>query len=56
MLGDVFYSKAFFELSKMGDLIAQALSNAVLRLSRGEIEDVFVGEVLIATNKNTGAF
>ncbi|GAA7192928.1 polyprenyl synthetase family protein [Helicobacter pylori] len=44
MLGDVFYSKAFFELSKMGELIAQALSNAVLRLSRGEIEDVFVGE------------
>ncbi|GAA9905692.1 polyprenyl synthetase family protein [Helicobacter pylori] len=44
MLGDVFYSKAFFELSKMGALIAQALSNAVLRLSRGEIEDVFVGE------------
>ncbi|GHQ29636.1 polyprenyl synthetase family protein [Helicobacter pylori] len=44
MLGDVFYSKAFFELSKMGELIAKALSNAVLRLSRGEIEDVFVGE------------
>lgn len=44
MLGDVFYSKAFFELSKMGEAIAQILSNAVLRLSRGEIEDVFVGE------------
>ncbi|UOR85077.1 polyprenyl synthetase family protein [Helicobacter pylori] len=44
MLGDVFYSKAFFELSKMGESIAKALSNAVLRLSRGEIEDVFVGE------------
>ncbi|GAA9992509.1 polyprenyl synthetase family protein [Helicobacter pylori] len=44
MLGDVFYSKAFFELSKMGESIAQVLSNAVLRLSRGEIEDVFVGE------------
>ncbi|AFI06246.1 polyprenyl synthetase family protein [Helicobacter cetorum] len=44
MLGDVFYSKAFFELSKMGGLIAQTLSNAVLRLSRGEIEDVFIGE------------
>ncbi len=56
MLGDVFYSKAFFELSKMGEAIAQILSNAVLRLSRGEIEDVFVGKVLITTNKNTGVF
>ncbi|WP_104748800.1 polyprenyl synthetase family protein [Helicobacter cetorum] len=44
MLGDVFYSKAFFELAKMGESIAQTLSNAVLRLSRGEIEDVFLGE------------
>ncbi|AFI04585.1 polyprenyl synthetase family protein [Helicobacter cetorum] len=44
MLGDVFYSKAFFELSKMGEVIAQILSNAVLRLSRGEIEDVVISE------------
>lgn len=44
MLGDVFYSKAFFELTKMDIRIARSISNAVIELSRGEIDDVFMGE------------
>lgn len=41
MLGDVFYSKAFFELSKFGNSeIAQIISNSVVKLSLGEILDV----------------
>ncbi|PAF53337.1 hypothetical protein BKH42_06355 [Helicobacter sp. 13S00482-2] len=44
MLGDVFYSKAFFELTKMDNRIAKSISNAVVELSRGEIDDVFMGE------------
>ncbi|PAF49750.1 hypothetical protein BKH41_00105 [Helicobacter sp. 12S02232-10] len=44
MLGDVFYSKAFFELTKIDDRVARCISNAVVELSRGEIDDVFMGE------------
>lgn len=44
MLGDVFYSKAFYELTKLDVRIAQSISNAVFELSRGEIEDVFMSE------------
>lgn len=40
MLGDVLYSKAFYELSKLDMNIAQSVSLAVTRLSIGEIEDV----------------
>lgn len=44
MLGDVFYSKAFFELTHFDVTIAQSISNAVVELSRGEIDDVFMSE------------
>lgn len=44
MLGDVLYSKAFFELSKLDGKIAQRVSYAVTRLSVGEIEDVKLSE------------
>ncbi|PAF50599.1 polyprenyl synthetase family protein [Helicobacter sp. 13S00477-4] len=44
MLGDVLYSKAFFELTKMDQRIAQSISNAVIELSRGEIDDVYLSE------------
>lgn len=44
MLGDVLYSKAFFELSKLDMTIAQRVSYAVTRLSIGEIEDVKLSE------------
>lgn len=40
MLGDILYSKAFYELSSMGQETAQTLSLAVNRLSVGELMDV----------------
>ncbi|EFR46874.1 polyprenyl synthetase family protein [Helicobacter cinaedi] len=40
MLGDVLYSKAFYELSCLDVRLAQSVSSAVVRLSIGEIEDV----------------
>lgn len=40
MLGDVLYSKAFYELSVLDSRLAQSVSSAVVRLSIGEIEDV----------------
>lgn len=44
MLGDVLYSKAFFELSKLDSALARSVSSAVVRLSIGEIEDVKLSE------------
>lgn len=43
MLGDVMYSKAFFELAGTDMKVAQILSNAVVQLSIGELEDVHLG-------------
>ena len=40
MFGDILYSKAFSELSKMDDKIAYCVSNAVTLLSIGEMMDV----------------
>ncbi len=40
MLGDILYSSAFHELSKMESSIAQSLSLSVCKLSMGEIADV----------------
>jgi len=40
MLGDIFYSKAFYELSKLPQNIAQTISQAVTNLSLGELMDV----------------
>lgn len=44
MLGDVLYSKAFYELSCLDVRLAQSVSNAVVRLSIGEIEDVSLSQ------------
>ncbi|MBR8462726.1 polyprenyl synthetase family protein [Campylobacter sp. faydin G-24] len=44
MLGDILYSKGFFELSKFAPNIAQCLSQAVSHLSIGELLDVRLGE------------
>lgn len=44
MLGDILYSKGFFELSKFDDFVAMSISNAVSRLSIGELMDVKLGE------------
>jgi len=40
MLGDVLYSKGFFELNTLGVPVAQLISNAVTQLSLGELKDV----------------
>lgn len=40
MLGDILYSRAFFELSHFPKDIAQSLSKSVMELSVGELEDV----------------
>jgi len=40
MLGDILYSKAYFELSKFEGRIAAALSGAVTKLAVGELMDV----------------
>ncbi len=44
MMGDIFYSKAFFELTKLGSDVAQIVSFAVLSLSKGEMQDVFLSK------------
>ncbi len=40
MLGDIIYSRAFYELIDFGEKIAKIISNAVYLLSQGELEDV----------------
>ena len=40
MLGDILYSKGFFELTSLGKGVAQLISNAVTQLSIGELKDV----------------
>lgn len=40
MLGDILYSKAYNELSSLDNRIVKYVSNAVVKLSVGEIEDV----------------
>ncbi len=40
MLGDILYSKAFFELNTFPTFIAQTISDAVTKLSAGELLDV----------------
>lgn len=44
MLGDILYSKAFYEVATMGANLAQVISNAVYELSLGELDDVSLGE------------
>ncbi len=47
MLGDILYSKAFYEIACVscgGANLAQIISNAVYELSLGELDDVFLGE------------
>ncbi|WP_169780057.1 polyprenyl synthetase family protein [Campylobacter curvus] len=44
MLGDIFYSKGFFELAKFPESIARMVSEAVSKLSIGELMDVDLSE------------
>ena len=40
MMGDILYSKAFFELNSISPEVAKVISNAVVQLSLGELADV----------------
>jgi len=40
MMGDILYSKAFFELCSISPEVAKVISNAVVQLSLGELADV----------------
>ena len=40
MLGDIIYSRAFYELTSFNEKVAKTISNAVYLLSQGELEDV----------------
>ncbi|CAA6803177.1 MAG: Octaprenyl diphosphate synthase (EC / Dimethylallyltransferase (EC / (2E,6E)-farnesyl diphosphate synthase (EC / Geranylgeranyl pyrophosphate synthetase (EC [uncultured Sulfurovum sp.] len=40
MMGDILYSKAFFELNSVSSEVAKVISNAVVQLSLGELADV----------------
>jgi octaprenyl-diphosphate synthase len=40
MMGDILYSKAFFELNSISTEVAKVISNAVVQLSLGELADV----------------
>ena len=53
MLGDILYSKAFYELSKQEKNIAQNLSNAVCKLAIGELMDVDLSKKF---NENKDAY
>lgn len=44
MLGDILYSKAFFELNGISAEVAKIISNAVVQLSLGELADVKLSE------------
>jgi len=44
MLGDILYSKGFFELNGIDKRIARIISNAVTQLSLGELSDVALAE------------
>ncbi|MCV3375088.1 polyprenyl synthetase family protein [Campylobacter sp. IFREMER_LSEM_CL2151] len=51
MLGDILYSKAFYELSLIDLKLAKIISNAVVMLSVGELMDVNLSETF-NTDKN----
>jgi len=46
MLGDVLYSKGFYELNSIDKEIAKVVSNAVVQLSLGERNDVLLSQSL----------
>ena len=44
MLGDILYSKGFFELNNISAEVSRVVSNAVTQLSLGELKDVSLSE------------
>ncbi|MBM0637629.1 hexaprenyl-diphosphate synthase [Campylobacter sp. VicNov18] len=53
MLGDILYSKAFYELSQINTQFASIISNAVVKLAIGELMDV---ELAKSFNTNKQAY
>jgi octaprenyl-diphosphate synthase len=53
MMGDILYSKAFFELISIAPEVAKVISNAVVQLSLGELADV---ELSIRFHTNRDAY
>ncbi len=48
MVGDILYSKAFYELVDIDRFVARVISNAVVELSIGERKDVYLGKTFNA--------
>ncbi|HHD82326.1 MAG TPA: polyprenyl synthetase family protein [Campylobacterales bacterium] len=44
MMGDILYSKAFYELNSISSEVAKVISNSVVQLSLGELADVKLSE------------
>ena len=44
MLGDILYSKGFYELNNISAEVARLISNAVMQLSLGELKDVLLSK------------
>jgi len=44
MIGDILYSKAFYELLNVDKFVAKVISNAVVQLSIGERKDVYMSD------------
>ncbi len=53
MLGDILYSKGFFELNNISPEVAKLISNAVVQLSLGELKDVSLSKTF---NTDTGLY
>lgn len=51
MLGDVFYSQAFYELLSFDIKIAKSIARCVVRLSSGEIDDVMMSSAFQSDEK-----
>lgn len=51
MLGDILYSKAFYEISAIDSQLSKIIADSVLRLSLGELEDVELSKSF-NTNEN----
>ena len=45
MLGDILYSKGFFELNNISPEVSKIVSNAVVQLSLGELKDVTLSRI-----------
>jgi len=52
MLGDILYSKGFYELNSIDSKIAQIISNAVTQLSLGEQADVMLAKKFNASKQD----